>query len=182
VDSRLVSLGIGRSERSGRALEDLLLKGNIVGSICTVLVQRELLQQVGGFDPQLSQCADWDMWVRLARETEFLYLDEPLVTYRQHDQNMSQNVRLLEHDSVRLLHKAMEHPTTPLALRRKRARIFGRNWMVLAGSYFKAGQYQDFLRCAVLAIQRDPSQAARLLGYPIRRIQSTVRPTAPELS
>src|SRR5207244_10103288 len=119
-----------------------------VGSICTVLVERALLEKVGGFDPDLSQCADWDMWIRLARRSEFLYLDEPLVTYRQHGSQMSNNVPLLERDSLQVLSKGFRDPATPAALRACEARCMGRNWMVLAGSYFQARRYGDFLRCA----------------------------------
>src|SRR5207248_10523593 len=101
VDTQLRTLGIQRSHRQESALADLLTSGNVIGSICSVIVDRSLLDHTSGFDPMLSQCADWDMWVRLARHTDFLYVDEPLVTYRQHGSMMSHNVRLLESDSLR---------------------------------------------------------------------------------
>src|SRR5262249_35935561 len=75
VSSDLTPLCITRNKRHGKTLEDLLLRGNFVGSICTVLCERTLFDRAGGFDPSLSQCADWDMWVRIAALTEFLYLD-----------------------------------------------------------------------------------------------------------
>src|SRR5262245_20629160 len=84
----LKPLTIERLDPKGKALDDLLLRGNVVGSICTVLCERSLFDSVGGFDPSLSQCADWDMWVRLAGITDFLYLKDRLVTYRKHDMNM----------------------------------------------------------------------------------------------
>jgi glycosyltransferase involved in cell wall biosynthesis len=175
VDSELRPLGVRKSERRGRILEDLLFRGNVVGSICTVLVERALLEQVGGFDLRMSQCADWDMWVRLARETEFLYLEEPLVTYRQHGSMMSRDISLLERDSLQVLRKGLSHPRTPADLRARAAHALGRNWMVLAGSYFQARRYRDFGRCAAAALRLDPSQCSRLLGYPIRRLRQIRR-------
>jgi glycosyltransferase involved in cell wall biosynthesis len=170
VDSDLTPIRIAHSQRRGKTLEDLLLRGNIVGSICTVLCERALLQGVGGFDSSLSQCADWDMWVRLAARTDFLYVDEPLVTYRQHASNMSRNAPLLEHDSLRVLEKGFAMPELPAQLRAQRRTAFARNYMVLAGTYSHARQYLDFLRCAALAVTMDARQAGYLIGFPARAI------------
>jgi glycosyltransferase involved in cell wall biosynthesis len=168
VDSNLRPLAIHRSERRGSALEDLLTRGNVIGSICTVLCERSLFAAAGGFDPALSQCADWDMWVRLAALTEFLYLDEPLANYRQHTTNMSRNVPLLEHDSRRVLEKGFALPHLQEALRAQRRAAFARNDMVLAGSYFHARRYRDFARCAARAVALDMRQLGYLLNYPAR--------------
>ena len=156
------------------ALAGLLFEGNIVSSICTVVTERALFEQVGGFDPGLSQCADWDMWVRLARKTRFLALNELLVTYRQHAGNMSRSASLFEHDSVRVLEKGFSDPTTPEALRLRSNRALARNWMVVAGSYYHARAYRNFVRCAMQAVRLDPAQSIRLVGYPMRRIASAM--------
>src|SRR6185503_18593714 len=31
------------------------------------IVTRDLVESVGGFDPSLNQCEDWDLWVRVSR-------------------------------------------------------------------------------------------------------------------
>jgi len=160
-------------------IEDLLVRGNVVGGPCSVLCDRSLLVAVGGFDLSLSQCADWDMWIRLATLTEFLYVDEPLVTYRQHASNMSRDARLLEQDSVRVLEKGFALPGLPPSLRAMRRRAFARNYMVLAGTYFYAGRYSDFVRCAAWAVRLDASQAGHLAAFPgriVRRWLQGVRP------
>ena len=168
VDSNLDCVEVRHSDRRGSAFEDLLTRGNVVGSVCTVLCERALLERVGGFDATLSQCADWDMWVRLAEITEFLYVDEPLVTYRQHASNMSRDARLLEKDSVRVLEKGFALPGVTAELRARRRRALGRNDMALAGTYYRAGLWRDFLRCAARALARDPHLVGRLAAYPIR--------------
>ena len=50
------------------------------------------------------------MWVRLAALTEFIYLDSELVTYRQHETNMSRNAPLLERLNT-LLSDEPDHPS-----------------------------------------------------------------------
>lgn len=168
VDAKLHPLSISRSQRQASALADLLLRGNVVATPSTVLCERPLFDVVGGFDPALSQCADWDMWVRLAGQTEFLYLDEPLVTYRQHNTNMSRNAPLLESDSVQVLNKGFAMPGLPASLRAQRQTALARNYMVLAGTYFQARHYQGFMRCAARAVAMDIHQINYLTAFPKR--------------
>ena len=168
VTSDLKPIGICRSIRHGRAIEDLLERGNIIGSICTVLCERGLFDLAGGFDPVLSQCADWDMWVRMALHTEFVYIDEPLVTYRQHGSNMSRNAPLLERDSIAVLEKGFSVADLPQGIRQRRRAAFARNYTVLAGTYFHAGMVMDSLRCAARAVSLDARQAGYLLAFPFR--------------
>ena len=164
----LTPLAVQRSVRRGSMLEDLLLRGNVVGSMCTVVCDRSLFSIAGNFDPGLSQCADWDMWVRLAAITEFLYLDEPLVTYRQHGSSMSADPALLERDSTRVLERAFELPSVPHRVRAARRTAFGRNYMVLAGTYFYAHRYLDFVRCAMRGVWLDAGQLGYVTAFPWR--------------
>ena len=175
VDSTLAPLFINRSDRRDTALKDLLLRGNIVGSICTVLAERSLFSAVGGFDPTLSQCADWDMWIRLAVHTDFSYIDESLVTYRHHGEMMSKNASLLESDSVRVLEKGFAMPDLAPSLRARRRIAFARNYMVLAGTYFHARLYRDFVRCAARSLAMDIRQGGYLVTFPVR-LASRFRP------
>lgn len=168
ADHNMNSIGIRLSNREGRAIDDLLSSGNVIGTPSTVLCERPLFEAVGGFDPEMSQCADWDMWVRLASDTEFLYIAEPLVMYRQHDGNMSRSASLLENDSLRVLEKGFAMPGLTATQRGRRRAAFARNYMVLAGTYFQAGSYGDFARCAARAMAMDFRQAGYLMAYPVR--------------
>jgi glycosyltransferase involved in cell wall biosynthesis len=169
-DCDLLPGEVRRSKRRGLAIEDLLSYGNVVGTPSTVLCERSLFEATGSFDIEMSQCADWDMWVRLASHTEFLYLDEPLATYRQHEANMSLNAALLERDSMRVLEKGFAAPELASSLRARRRAAFARNYMVLAGTYFQARQYRDFARCAARSLALDIKQGAYLVAFPVRLV------------
>jgi teichuronic acid biosynthesis glycosyltransferase TuaG len=170
TDQNLKPIVVEINHRKASALEDLLLLGNVVGSVSSALIERRLLLEAGGFDPTFSHCADWEFWIRLARRTEFVYLPEALVTYRQHGTNMSRQIRTLEEESFRLLVAAFADPSTPPSLVAQRSRAFGRNWMALAGCYFNEHRFQDFARCALKAVTNDPRQLARMLSFPYRRL------------
>jgi glycosyltransferase involved in cell wall biosynthesis len=173
-DEKLNPGKINLSERKANALTDLLLIGNVVATPSTVIAEKGLFQQVGGFDHELSQCADWEMWIRLATKTEFIYINEPLLRYRQHDSNMSKNAALLEKDSVLLIEKGFALPNLPIDLKEKKNEALARIYMVLAGTYFHSKLYKDFIRCAWKSINKDFTQTGYLLKFPFRRF---IKPT-----
>ena len=55
-----------------------LMTYNLVGSTSSVVVQRDLLSEIGGFAPGLRSCQDWELWVRLAQRTKFACVPEIL--------------------------------------------------------------------------------------------------------
>lgn len=90
----------------GNVLEKLLCMGeHVIHSPSSVVVRKELLNRIGGFDPKLSTSADWDMWVRMAVKTWFGYIQEPLVKYRIHPSQMHNNIRLMDRDMHYAMHK-----------------------------------------------------------------------------
>ena len=170
-DSELNVVGVTISDRGDDILEDLFLKGNVIGTPSSVLVAKEVIEKTGGFDPDLSLCADWDMWIRIACETGFGYVDSPQIIYRQHDSNMSNDAKLLDVDSNLMFEKAFENPNVPDRIKERKRDAIGKNEMVLAGTYFQAGMYGDFLRCTKNSLANDISQVGYLLQFPLRVLQ-----------
>ena len=70
-------------------LGTLLLAASELPAGCSnVLARTELVRSLGGFDEELHQLADWDLWIRLAWAGRAAAVDEVLVGYVQHDRNM----------------------------------------------------------------------------------------------
>jgi glycosyltransferase involved in cell wall biosynthesis len=56
----------------------------------SVLMHRDLLDEVGPFDETLPACEDYDLWLRITARYPVLYLDEALITkYGGHDDQLS---------------------------------------------------------------------------------------------
>lgn len=62
-------------------LLDRLLVENFIGTPALV-VRRELLRRVGGFDEALGRFQDWELAIRLAAASEIVCVDEPLFLAR----------------------------------------------------------------------------------------------------
>ena len=83
------------SERNGESLfapqhdkrEDILrqffFEGNHLAAP-TAMVRRQVLDQIGLFDPRLLQTQDYDFWIRLCLQFDINIIREPLVQYRIH--------------------------------------------------------------------------------------------------
>ena len=74
-DGRLC--GVSRATDHGDIRAGLMTH-NLVGSTSSVLVERDLLSEVGGFAPGLRSCQDWELWIRLAQRTRFACVPEIL--------------------------------------------------------------------------------------------------------
>ena len=74
------------------------LRGSLRVPPGTVVVRRDLVRQVGGFDNDAKPCEDWDLWLRLvAAGCRFLLVPEDLLLIRVHESNISnQSFRMLE--------------------------------------------------------------------------------------
>src|SRR4051794_27984931 len=63
-----------------------------------VLVSTELVREVGGFDPQFSNLADWDLWIRLALAAPATAVRHPMVAYRVSARGMAHSVGRTEEE------------------------------------------------------------------------------------
>jgi len=76
-------------KRDGYIYEDLLSTDPI--SVPTVLIRKECFNRVGLFDDLLNTQQDWDMWIRIAKYYRFALIKIPLVKYRIHPNQISNN-------------------------------------------------------------------------------------------
>ncbi|AFM05317.1 glycosyl transferase [Bernardetia litoralis DSM 6794] len=70
-----------KKPKDGFIFKELIRAG---GMICspTMLIKREVLQELGGYDESLSY-EDYDFWVRSSRNWKYVFLDENLTFYRK---------------------------------------------------------------------------------------------------
>ena len=85
-----------------------LLKVNFIPAM-SALVRRSCYDKVGLYDEELA-FEDWDMWLRIAREYQFIYMPQVIARYRIHDNSFTfrRRQQMLE-SSLRLLQKHRGH-------------------------------------------------------------------------
>lgn len=93
------------SDFSGWIYHQMLLDSWVLTS--TALARSSVIQASGGFDESLPFSEDWDFWLRVSRQCQFLKLKEKTTLYRQHPSQGSRVVRPIDY-RTRLLEKAAQ--------------------------------------------------------------------------
>lgn len=75
-------------ELKENALKTLLFENELL-TPSGVLYKTEIIDEVGGFDPEMSLGSDWDFFIRIASEYEIGYVDQKLIKYRVHNNQMT---------------------------------------------------------------------------------------------
>jgi glycosyltransferase involved in cell wall biosynthesis len=130
-------------------------------TVSTIVVPQECLAQVGNFDEEIRRptTQDYDLCIRIARHYELAYVDEPLVLYRLHTSNASNQLLPIWEDALYVLRKALQDDAS---LRRTvgRAAVNDRLFEVffqIGRLYHDAGQPAAARRHFLQALRHRPS-------------------------
>ena len=145
--------------------ELLFFRPAIIGGCSSAVIRRDIFNETGGFDEQLSTSADWDLYFNATYRARTAFVREPLVKYRFHGNNMHGNIAVMEHDMLLAFEKAFQKD-----LQVDERSAYGVLYRVLAGSYFQAGNYMDFFRTSALSMLKQPSNIGYFLKFPLRRL------------
>ena len=150
----------------GHVMRDVLLGrgagGGGLGS--TALVRREVFEAVGEFDSDLPPCEDTDFFWRVASRYAVDFVDEPLVSYRQHSGNAHVNVDRMAQAWIALYDKALRTPVVRAQGLVFRARCRGRLFYMLSGDYARQHRWGRAALYAIRALLAWPPQALRMVG------------------
>lgn len=176
-DLGLVHVGVAEVDGEGRTLVERL--EGVEGDVSTILLQlkregvlgggsgpmvpRRVLDEVGGFDTRLSTSADWDLSYRISERYRVGFVPEVLLRYRVHNSNMHGNVAVMERDMMLAFQKAFAEPEDKIAKVRRRA--YGSLHQILAGSYYRAGNYPAFISNSVKSLFFHPPNIRYFLRF-----------------
>ncbi len=123
---------------------------NVVGTPSTVLLRRECLDAVGLFDPSLPYCVDYDLWVRISKLFSFECIDEPLVKYLVHADQISNNLplRITGKELFLQKHAALIAPNP---------RALGSWYLRLGALCYESGQTARAYRYTLKSIRCNPA-------------------------
>ncbi len=96
---------------SGNIFCELLIgkRGNFIMEAAP-LVRRNLILDAGGFNEDMTNAQDWEMWVRLASRYPFIYIHEPLALYRYVPNAMHTNALGMSQSRLKLYQLARDYP------------------------------------------------------------------------
>jgi len=150
-----------------------LINSNFVGTCSNVLVRRSVLDATGPFDTGYRQSEDYDLWLRCAMRTPFLFTSQPLMSKVAHDTNLTNNfVETLQYHE-----KILEHLLTLPQIRQDPA-LVREVGVALARTRYHMGELRfndgDVGSCmryfrSALAAQRTPKNLLKFLNVTARK-------------
>jgi glycosyltransferase involved in cell wall biosynthesis len=181
IDMGLVHVGVIDINASGEKLATHLngMEGDVAGELIMferavilgggsgVMIPRRVFDDVGGFDESLSTSADWDLYFRIGFAFSVGFIRQPLLKYRLHSSNMHSNIPRMESEMLSAYQKVFTE-NGPDG-RFDKGKAYGNLFRVLAGSYFQAGQYGDFLRTAAKSVWYRPAAIGYFAAFPFRQ-------------
>lgn len=141
----------------GDTVDPELLVRNTIRTPSSVMVRRDAVEDVGGFDEQLRFCADWDFYLRVSRNYDVDYVAEPMLDRMYHDDAMIEDLESLFTYREALLEK---HADT-LDAHGVTDRAWATHYRGAGERYLEAGN-RSAARAAYYALltrQRDPRAA-----------------------
>lgn len=136
---------------TGKAWRQLLVE-NVI-PCCTVIIRRDVLEAVGGFDEQLEAYEDIDLWVRVAQRWPLHYLSKPVAEYRMHGKSLSRASSAMANGRFRSIMKALscEDPTESVG------EILGAGFLDLGVAEYLEHRSASARRFLLLAAGNQPS-------------------------
>ena len=115
-----------------------------------VMLRRALFDRVGGFDPQLPACEDYDLWLRIGATEPIHLLDTALVIKRGgHPDQLSRRFWGMDRFRVRSLQKLLDSGVLSPQQRRLTVAVLQKKCEVLARGARKRGRTgAEYLRLA----------------------------------
>jgi hypothetical protein len=103
------------------------------------MVRTAWLRRLGGFDEQILRptTQDYDLWLRIASQSELQFVDEKGTLYRRHPQNASKQTQMMLEDHIYVIKKALSYGYERLCRELGRRTTLSR----LANLYFELGYF-----------------------------------------
>jgi glycosyltransferase involved in cell wall biosynthesis len=174
IDAAGRCLGELPARLRGHVMRDVLLgRGGGGGGLgSTAVVRREVFEAVGDFDSDLPPCEDTDFFWRAASRYAVDFVDEPLVSYRQHSESAHVDVDRMARAWTRLYAKALRAPAVRAQGLLFRARCRGRLFYMLSGDYARQRRWGRAVAYALRAALAWPPQALRMMAALVGRRSS----------
>jgi glycosyltransferase involved in cell wall biosynthesis len=121
-------------------------------SASSILVEREVFHDLGGFDESLPVCEDYDLWLRMALKYPIGFLDEKLIVKRGgHPDQLSKKYWGMDRFRIRALEKLLSMKITEEQEKMVLNELKNKCEVLIAGSW-KRGKYFRWLRYKLKSI------------------------------
>lgn len=145
-----------------------LFYDNYAGSPSGTMIHRSVIEKVGLFNETLRSCEDYDMWLRIAKHFHVYSIEEPLLLYRIHSNNMSGNIHKIETYQKKVLDIALAD--SPQNIQSNKNAYYHHLYREFAAKYFEVHDFDNFRRCIKIAMGHGKITRGWQLKYWLSRL------------
>jgi hypothetical protein len=153
-----------KPEMRGTIFVEMLKRNCLKGPASVAIFSREVLGASGVFDTSLSSCADWDLWIRIARCGTVDFIDRPLVKYVMHQSNMHSNINGMARDTFAILDKYLPLLEKENGTAYPGNRIYSNHLIHFAWEYYEQHNLRQFRDLLHQALEREPASRIPIRG------------------
>ena len=169
IDEKGQTTGEIKQGIEGCILDDLLLwEQTCIPAPSSILVKRQALEEVGGFNTSLSNAADFEFFYRIAHRYPIGRIARSTWQYRVHGQNMHQNMQVMEADELRSYALARKNGLFRSAWFRKRC--YANMYLILAASWWGNQNKKRSLYWLFRALLLYPPVFLKLMDKIVRKL------------
>ena len=119
-------------------------------SASSILMERAVFDELGGFDESLPVCEDYDLWLRMALRYPLAYLDEKLIIKRGgHPDQLSRKYWGMDRFRIKVLNKLLKKEKLSSQQRELVKRELESKYRVVLDGAWKRGRYAYWFFFAV---------------------------------
>ncbi len=131
----------------------------------SVVIKREIFEDVGLFDESLPVCEDYDMWLRVTARYPVLFIERPLVIKRGgHEDQLSRRYAGMDRFRIQAIVKILQAHYLDSAMRRQAAEELKRKCLIYANGAIRRNKMEEaeyYLSLAVKAAEGGEQRAER---------------------
>ena len=108
----------------------------------TVIIKRDLLQRMNGFDPEFIVCEDYDLWLRILKDFPIGFIeDELIIKHGGHDDQLSHKYKAMDYYRVKSIDQLL--PKLSDDQKESARHVLLKKCEILINGYRKHQNYKD---------------------------------------
>jgi glycosyltransferase involved in cell wall biosynthesis len=128
-------------KKTGNIYQDLLW-GNFISAPSALMIKKSVFEQLGCFNIELTCCEDYEMWLKIAKVYQIQTVDEPLVRYRIHQNQMSNKFKKMQETHKSILDKHLK--VAPQQIQNQKHLIYRHYHQCCAAQYLGHNKFSEF--------------------------------------
>lgn len=118
--------GVRYQKADGDIYDELLYRGNMITAPSSVMIKREVLEEVGNVNPEMKSAEDLELWLRIAEKFSIYSIPDMLIKYRVHQQTITAGASQREEQYERELYKGLLNRNKKLDQKKILANLYSR--------------------------------------------------------